>query len=216
MSCAGGGFEKAETIDTVTRSCCTILVLVVSSWLRLVAITLHSISIFFQEAGDCLWTLSLLLPNLGTFRPLLQTGVLHLIVAKARLCALVVVVFVVTIMRSNNGLYYCEFIFFLLSQSESKDQVCVWGGRVFAPWSTVECPPLPSPLPLCFLICCQVHVVVLDKCCWRGEWGQQVTNRVVDDRDDQLLKRSTTCFTTMAKIHSLYPTTLEPHLLGLC
>ena len=88
--------------------------------------------------------------------------------------------------------HICEFIFFLLLQSGSKDQVCQWGGCSFTPWSMTERPPLPSPILLCFSIGCQVRVVVLEKCCAREDWGRQGTDMVVDDRDNQLLKHLTT------------------------
>ena len=110
----GGKFEKAVMIDMVTQSCSTIFVLVASTWPRLIAITLHSLSIFFQGGGDFLWTLLLLLPNSRTFCLLLQTGVLCLVVFNACLCALVFVVVVVTIMRSDDGSYllwvYLRFV----------------------------------------------------------------------------------------------------------
>ena len=41
----------------------------------------------------------------GNIFPLLQTGVLRLVVVKACLCALVVVAVVVTIMHLNNRMY---------------------------------------------------------------------------------------------------------------
>ena len=200
-------------------SCCTILVLVASSWPHLVAITSHAISIFFQEDRICLWALLLLLPNLGTFCPLLQIDILCFVVLKTCLWELVVksTVVVVTIMRLNNRLYLLwVYLLFLIA-------VGIW--RSSMRMRRKFCLPLYQQhniflflLLFLFVFWLVVRYMLscLEKFCAREEWGKQGPDGVVDACDKWLFKCLTTCFMTTTTICLLYQTAVKIYLLGLC